>query len=154
MEIKPKTKITIKMLSYKPTRHRRFPFRLQRIYPPSASGSTCIVSGAAGHQSASGGCAHGSPQGELALRPPQADKTPPQADPPRTASAHSPPIPHPPPHTHLTAYPLFRRRYCSSCTFSTRIELDTYTPYIPNEPNFKTPRLSVTLDMIRTYNEN
>ncbi len=27
-------------------------------------------------------------------------------------------------------------------------------PYIPNEPNFKTPRLTVTLDMLRTYNEN
>jgi len=25
-------------------------------------------------------------------------------------------------------------------------------PYIPNEPNFKTSRLTVTLDMITTYN--
>ncbi len=27
-------------------------------------------------------------------------------------------------------------------------------PYIPNEPNFKTPRLTVTLDMMRTYNDS
>ena len=31
--------------------------------------------------------------------------------------------------------------------------VDTCNPFIPSEPNFQTSRLSVTLAMIRTYNE-
>jgi hypothetical protein len=117
-------------------RHRRFPFRLQRIYPSSAPGRTCIVSDSGGHQSASGGSAGGSASGTPARN--------------RHPSLSYLPFPH----THLTPYPLTRRRYCSSYTFSTIEELDVCNPYIPNEPNFKTPRLTVTLDMIRTYTDN
>ncbi len=32
--------------------------------------------------------------------------------------------------------------------------VDTCNPYIPNEPNLKTSGPTVTLDMIRTYNDN
>ncbi len=32
--------------------------------------------------------------------------------------------------------------------------VDTCNPYIPNEPNFQKSRLTVTLDMIKAYNDN
>ena len=48
----------------------------------------------------------------------------------------------------LHASPFFR------AAVTQEFPLDTCNPFIPNKPNFKTSRLNVTLDMIRTYNDN
>jgi hypothetical protein len=115
-------------------RHRRFPFRLQRIYPSSAPGRTCIVSDSGG---SAGGSASGTP-----------------------ARSNRPPSVHPSlsylpfPHTHLTPYPLSRRRYCSSCTYPTENpRVYGILLIMRSKPNFQPSRLSVTLAMIRTYND-
>ena len=51
--------------------------------------------------------------------------------------------------------PITRRRYCSSCTYSTENpRVYGILLNIPSKPNFQTPRLSVILAMIRTYNDN
>jgi hypothetical protein len=119
-----------------------------------------------------------SDSGGFTPRPPQADLTPPQADPPGTppadqhavsqanpATARHPPRPHPPhplrpsPTLH-TLPPRFpsprpRRKYCSSCTYPTgNPRVNGILLIMRSKPNFQTPRLSVTLAMIRTYNEN
>jgi len=117
--------------------------RLQRIYPSSASGRTCVVFDSGGHQSASGGSAGGS-----------ASPTPARLERLSSLNPSSSPPNQQLPSPSSTPSPLSCRQHCSSYTYSTWKGLGTCNPYIPNEPNFKTSGLTVTLDMIRTYNDN
>ena len=96
--------------------------RLQRNYPSSAAGRTCVVSDSGGHQSASGGPA-GESTGEFPNR----------SDRPSTLS--------PKPSVSYVLFVPFltkttqpaRRRYCSSCTFPLGIAMkpDSIKPGSP-----------------------
>ena len=121
----------MKMRSYNLIRHRRTP------------GPTCIVSDSAGHQSASSGSAGESPSGSPARnrRPSILSLKP------SVSSVLFVPF--------LTKKTLsLRRRHSSSYTYPTENpRVYGILLIMPSEPNFQTPRLSVTLAMIRTYNE-
>jgi hypothetical protein len=115
----------------------------QRIYPSSASGRTCIVSDSGGHQSASGGPAGGSAGGTPASleRPSPLN---PSSSPPNQQFTSPSRIPCTP----------SRRRYCSSYTYpSGNPRQYGILLIMRSKPNFQTNRLSVTLAMIRTYND-
>ncbi len=48
----------------------------------------------------------------------------------------------------LHASPFFR------AAVAQEFPVDTCNPFMPNKPNFQPPRLTVTLDMIKAYNDN
>jgi len=130
----------MKTLTYNPIRPNG---TNSRIYPSSAPRRTCIVSDSGGHQSASGGPAGG-----------YASPTPARLERPSPLNTLYPPLNQQLPSPSRTPSPLPCRQYCSSCTYSTGKGLGTCNPFMQNEPNFQTIRLTVTLDMIRTYNDN
>jgi len=148
--------------SIKPAHHRRQSaagvIRLQRIYPSCrrqfirhrrTSGRTCVVSDSGGHQSASGGSAGGS-----------ASPTPARLERPSPLNTPSSPLnqqlpsPNRIPSPSCTPAPLSRRQHCSSCTYPTENpRVYGILLIMRSKPNFQKSRLSVTLAMIRTYNE-
>ena len=122
----------MKILTDNLIRHRRIPR------------PTCIVSDSAGHQSASSG-----PAGESASGSPDSNRRPSILSlKPSVSSVLFVPF--------LTKITLpLRLQHCSSCTYSMGKRLGYEILLImPNKPNFQPTRLTVTLDMLRTYNDN
>jgi len=119
------------------------PIRFQRIYPSSATGRTCIVSDSGGHQSASGGSAGGSASG-----------TPARLDRPSPLNTPSSPLNQQLSSPSLLPTPTLRRQHCSSYTYPTENpRVYGILLKMPSKPNFQKSQLTVTLAMIRTYNE-
>ncbi len=116
----------------------------------SAPRRTCIVSDSGGHQSASGGSPSSAASGPACGFAGEPRNRPPSPLTPRFS----------PPNHQLTSpsripCPPSRRRHCSSCTYPTENpRVYGILLIMRYKPNFQTSRLTVTLDMIRTYNEN